>query len=344
MKLLLVGNSSVHVFHFYQLVQHFCTEVYFVNSAPGKKHPDFDIPHHDLSFSFRNPSKSLKTVGAIKKVIREWKPDVIHVHQANTIAALTLKAAEGSGVPTVVTAWGSDILLAHTQPKLYQRMLAKVLERGTVFTSDSYFMAHQMQVKQPKKALDIHIANFGIDPIAPQPKENIVYSNRLHNKLYRIDRIIQSFHCFSSQHPDWKLVVAGIGTETEALKQMVVDLKLEDKVNFVGWLSKEENHQWYAKSKLYVSVPESDATSMSLLEAMSAGCVPVVSNLPANLEWITPEFNGIVVTDINSDFISQGLKMDQQDVMAVNQKIIALHGTKEINSQKFIAVYKSLLA
>ena len=52
------------------------------------------------------------------------------------------------------------------------------------FTSDSVYMAEKMSEFAEKK-LDILIANFGID-IVPcnRVKEDIIYSNRLHNPLY----------------------------------------------------------------------------------------------------------------------------------------------------------------
>jgi glycosyltransferase involved in cell wall biosynthesis len=39
----------------------------------------------------------------------------------------------------------------------------------------------------------------------------------------------------------------------------------------------------------YVSTSRSDSTSISLLEAMASGATPVVSDIPGNREWLTPE-------------------------------------------------------
>ncbi len=44
-----------------------------------------------------------------------------------------------------------------------------------------------------------------------------------------------------------------------------------------------------------VSIPSSDGTAMSVLEAMACGVPLIVSDLPSNHEWITPGVNGEVV-------------------------------------------------
>src|SRR4029079_13645664 len=41
------------------------------------------------------------------------------------------------------------------------------------------------------------------------------------------------------------------------------------------------------RAEVYVSASRSDSTSQSLLEAMAAGALPVVSDIPGNREWVT---------------------------------------------------------
>ena len=46
---------------------------------------------------------------------------------------------------------------------------------------------------------------------------------------------------------------------------------------------------------IYVSTSLYDGTSVSLLEAMGSGAFPVVTDIPANREWITNGENGFLV-------------------------------------------------
>ena len=42
----------------------------------------------------------------------------------------------------------------------------------------------------------------------------------------------------------------------------------------------------------------SDSVSVSLLEAMAHGCIPLLSDLPANREWVGDGDNGLVIASV----------------------------------------------
>jgi glycosyltransferase involved in cell wall biosynthesis len=222
-------------------------------------------------------------------------------------------------------------------------MVQYVLNQGDLFTADAQFLSDEMQRLAPKK-IEISIANFGINvEKIPVKKDNIIYSNRLHKPLYRIDKIIIAFSKFVHQHSDWRLVVAATGPETENLLQLCKTLDIESKVEFLGWVDAKTNSENYAKAKIWVSIPESDATSISLLEAMSLGCIPVVNNLPANKEWIENGKNGVVVENVVFDFFPDALLLNPDSVFEINREIIECKGTKEANKKIFYQIYDKIL-
>ena len=47
----------------------------------------------------------------------------------------------------------------------------------------------------------------------------------------------------------------------------------------------------------YISLPRSDSVSVSVLEAMAHGCVPILSDLPANRELVQHGRNGVILDD-----------------------------------------------
>jgi glycosyltransferase involved in cell wall biosynthesis len=66
-------------------------------------------------------------------------------------------------------------------------------------------------------------------------------------------------------------------------------------VQFVGRLDAASQAGWYDRARWYLSLPTSDSVSVSVLEAMAHGCVPIVSDLPANRELVRDGDNGLVL-------------------------------------------------
>jgi len=297
-----------------------------------------------VNSSLKKVDNYFRAIRTYQTILEEEKPDIIHIQQISTYSFLLLRALKRTKlhILVVLTTWGSDILVLPKRGWIFKKMVQYVLNHCDAYTTDAHFVAEKMQ-ELARKPLHTCIANFGINIVdIPQKKEKIIYSNRLHEPLYRIDKIISAFHFFVSQHPDWKLVIGATGSETESLKEMVRHLHLDEWITFIGWVDPVRNSTMYAKSTIWISLPKSDATSISLLEAMSFGCLPIVIDLPANREWIKDGENGIIVQDIESNFFEDALALSIENVAHINKEIIAQKGTKEVNRLLFYKLYDEL--
>ncbi len=305
-KLLVVGSDSIHVYHFIELVKENFDEVLLLTN---KVNEETDVASIALDFSLG--VQSFGTMGKIRKIVSEFEPSVVHIQQANTYAFLTTLALKNQGIPLLLTAWGSDILLNPHKNFLLKKMVQYVLTHVQVVTADSDHVLNSAQ-KLVSQKLMLHNINFGINMqvCTNSGKENIIYSNRLHKDLYNIDKVILSFSKFVSSYDEWKLVIAGSGSETDNLKALVSKLGLEAYVHFVGFLSQEENHNYYCQSKIYISIPQSDSVSISLVESILCGCVPFVSNLEANLELIEDGKNGFIEKDLENIHFEKYLQIE----------------------------------
>ncbi|MGI6119282.1 MAG: glycosyltransferase [Desulfosporosinus sp.] len=344
-KLLLAGPASIHLWRYYQMVKAELDDIAVITDAdPGTALPE-GCKITVLPLSLRHPFAFARSIRIIRKLIDTYQPDIIHCHMANTAALAVNLAKRGLQIPTVLTAWGSDILIAPFQNLALRKLVRYNLKQAKILTSDSRYMADRMQELVPEKRLDLRIANFGIG-VRPDPsvaKENLIYSNRLHESLYRIDAILRAFKQFTENAPEtWTLVIAGTGSQTPYLKKLVQELKIKGRVRFVGWLSAAENEAYYNRAKLYVSIPESDATSISLLESMACRCIPIVSNLPANREWVKNGMNGVIVDDVTSPFFQAALDLDAFSAQEYNRKLIERWGTVKANRAVFRKIYLEL--
>jgi glycosyltransferase involved in cell wall biosynthesis len=344
-KLLLIGSNSIHTFNYFRLIEDYFDEIILITGSKNEFEAAKLVHKYSVFHSLKNPFNYFAAIKKYQRILIEEKPDIIHIQQISTYSFLLLKALRKLklSIPVVVTAWGSDVLLTPQKGWFYKKMVQYVLKQGDEFTADGQFLANEMQ-KLTSRKIRTTIANFGINvENIPIQKEDIIYSNRLLEPLYRIDKIMIAFSKFLLQYPEWKLVIAATGYEMESLKQLCKTLEIESKVEFLGWVDAKTNSENYAKAKIWVSIPKSDAASISLLEAMYLGCIPILSNLPTKKEWIQDQVTGILIDDVNSSFLERFTEIEYEQMVKLNQKLIAEKGTKEVNRKIFLEVYQKLL-
>jgi glycosyltransferase involved in cell wall biosynthesis len=343
-KVLLIGSTvnPVHIKSYYNLMREMCSDILII----GSHKVDF-APCETVSFSLKNPIGIIETIKKIRKIAADFQPDIIHVHQANSIGFL-VSLANRNKYKQVLTTWGDDVLIFPQKNVFFKALTFTSLKYSDEITADAQIMADSIYSFFGNKK-KVVIANFGIEwdeNLIRLPKEKIIYSNRLHDSLYNIDLIIKGSAEFLKNHPDWKLVVAARGSLTEELKKIAQESIASNQVEFLGFLKPDDNQNWYLQSSIYVSIPDTDGTSISLLEAMGYGCIPVVSDLPANKEWIEDGKNGIIVSnraELNKS-LEEALQLDADFVKNENEKIILKKATKEANRTIFNQIYQRLLS
>lgn len=346
-KILVVSSNSIHLFNFYNLINSYFDHIGIVTDSINEKYNYRNIVLYKYNFSIKKPFQFIISYFKLKKLIKTNKYSIIHIQQITTAALLAILASKKSKIPIVATAWGSDILLISHRGYFYKKLVKYVLKNVDIVTADSEFVIQEMN-KLTKQNIDAHLViltNLHSTPKYFPKKSKIIYSNRLLTPLYRIDLIINAFEKFikDKQYEEWKLIIAGQGNERHKLEKIVREKKLQNQIEFVGWQSTDKNNEYYQKALIYISIPISDGTPTSLLEAMSYGCIPIVSDLPVYYEWIENNVNGLIVNDLNSNFIEKALKLNPIKVWEINRNIIEKKATIDVNKSKLEQIYNKLL-
>lgn len=353
---LVVGTASVHVRRF---VTGLCEAgqrvVLLTSTADPLLRRAGLLAQEVVDFSVR----SLRTPSRIRAAVRRWQPAVVHVHQANSVAWHAARALRGTGVPMVLTLWGSDVLMLPQRGPLHRAMVRQALRAAGAWTADARSVLEAARrVAGPGHGPPAHLARWiplGIDepPQGPElaavAREKRLLSCRLHKPLYRIEAILRAFGEVAQACPGWVLEIAASGEQTAALQAQAAQLGLGPRVAFSGMLDAPTLARAYRRSAIFVSVPQSDGTSVSLLEAMAAGCLPVLSDLPANREWVRDGENGLLVADPArlGEALARAIAWVESGAWAregapANAACIAEHATLRANVQQFLALHRQV--
>ncbi len=287
--------------------------------------------------------------------VREIRPDVLHAH------FLVEHGFYGATVgyhPYVVTAWGSDVLVEPLRDVLSCWIARWTVRRADSLTSNNGYMAGRI-VALGAPSARVEVVTLGADRFflergdesvnmrpADASRAPCIISTRAHEPLYNIGEIIEAYGLVARARPDVRLVILHGGSQTSTLTAKAA--ATPGRVEFDGFLDRHAFRDALHAADVFVSVPSSDGTSVALLEAMAAGCFPIVSDLPTQRELIDDGVNGFRVPlyrpDVLADRIERALADERlrRDAVPVNRRVVEERGLNETEMPKMERLYLRL--
>lgn len=293
----LADARSIHIHRWIKYFKNRGNETFLVTleKAPAQNGSIFQIkPVIDKDFL-----KYLFSFPKVKKLISQIRPDLINAHFVPNYGLLGLISK--SGKPMVITCWGSDILTSPQRSFLHLRRARWVLKRADMITSDSEIITEKLyQFGIPEEKIitvpmGVEEELFGKQS-KKYPKETYtIISTRQHEKIYNLELLIYSIpYIVREKSQNVKFIISGTGGLSKKLQELSVSKNITEKVEFPGFLTRENYLKQLYQADIYVSTSFSDSTSVCLLEAMAAGLAPVVSDIPGNRVWIKDGENGLL--------------------------------------------------
>lgn len=229
---------------------------------------------------------------ALAAQIRAIAPDVIHSHSGVWHKASL--AGRLAGVPRIIHTEHGRGKPDPIRSRLVDRLGAS---RTDVVVAVSAQLAAELvrSLKIPQKKV-VSIPN-GVDTHAYRPRADtlrlrselgIVIGRPIVGSIGRLewikgyDVMIEAFEHLrgTGADRDAVLVIAGEGTQRRALENMIRERGLEGSVFLLGW--RDDVLDMHSAFSLFTMSSRSEGTSISLLEAMSAGLPPVVTDVGGN--------------------------------------------------------------
>jgi len=108
------------------------------------------------------------------------------------------------------------------------------------------------------------------------------------------DVLIQAFALLQPEHPEWCLVILGEGEERQRLEDLMLNLNVDESVELRGRIA--DPFPIYRSAQIFVMPSRHEGMPNALIEAMSCGIAPIVSDATAGaLEYVVHDVSGLVV-------------------------------------------------
>ena len=348
MRIATLANASV--VHTHRWVEHFRARGHEVRLWSLERGPDppgaEPLPAAPLPGWLRYPL----AVPALRAALDRFRPDVVDAHYVPNYGLMGVLA----GVrPLVVTAWGSDLLVAARRDVLQRARARFVLTRADRVLADSANLAAAARAQGGREDHVLEIP-WGIDPARFRPaavrEPGLLLSTRMHEPVYDLPTLVRGVAPVLAARPETRLAIAGEGRGRAALEALAARLIPSGRYRFVGRLEPDEMAAWLGRAELYLSASRSDSTSVSLLEAMASGAVPVVSDLEGNREWVSDGEGARLFAPGDAAGCERAVSAALDDAAwrararAHNGRVIEARGIWSRNLSRIEALFESLAA
>lgn len=238
----------------------------------------------------------------LKKTLKMIDPEILNAHYASGFGTL----ARLSGFhPLILSVWGSDVYDFPYESKIKMNIIQKNLDAADVICSTSEVMKKQTE-KLLKQHKEIFVTPFGIDTNKFTPKADfsdkvkVIGTVKTLAPKYGISTLIKSFALLLdkvSPDEELKLVIVGDGPQRKELEQLVKDLNIEERCEFLGRIPHDKVTEILHSFDIYAALSESESESfgVAILEASACGLPVVVSDAGGLPEVVEDGVTGIVV-------------------------------------------------
>jgi glycosyltransferase involved in cell wall biosynthesis len=250
---------------------------------------------------------------ATQKLVRQINPDLIHAH---FIAKYGFHLPGLFHGPTVVSAWGDDILILPPKSRLIHHYTKKVLDSVDLVYAVSHNIRDHILADFRIPPEHVHYLPFGIDKDTFSPgsgtKEHAaetvrIFSNRGFFAVYDTETLVRGFLQARASDSRLHLVLKGDGPQESAIRQLVGSLGLRDHVTFQQKTSYAEVPRDYRAADIFLTTSVSDGTPVSLLEAMASGLPCIATSVGGIPEWITDAENGILIPPRSPEAVADAI-------------------------------------
>lgn len=262
----------------------------------------FGLDRKKINSSDRDFSK-IKYLGflsQVKKVIKDFQPDITHCHYASSYGLL---GALSGFTPLIISVWGTDVFQFPGKSFLHRSILKYSLSKADIILSTSPVMASETSKYINKK---IEITPFGVDLNKFVPKKKIydhenskivIGTVKTLDHFYGIDTLIKAFSIVAKKHSylNLELLIVGGGPQYDSLLNLCEILNISNRVTFTGQVSINAVPKYLNMLDIYVALSNSESFGVAIIEASACELPVIVSNVGGLPSVVDDGATGLIV-------------------------------------------------
>lgn len=363
-----VASSTDILFH--ELKKHGHHVLLVTTILPnGSDYEDEDVnimrlPGLDLKKMYGYRAANIYSIKGMRE-LKEFSPDIIHIQTEFGIGIFGRIAGEILNVPvcyTYHTMWSDYshyIVPGSFKPidnaakriiekisKIYGDTCAELIVPSvkTAQALKSYGLENEINVVPTGLMLD----KFSLENKNEDLVNKIIEEYHLKDKFVvtflgriapekSIEMLLYAFRKIKNITEDIVLMIVGGGPQLDELKQLAIDLDIDDVVIFTGPKESEVVPSFYHASSIFVSGSLTETQGLTFIEAMASG-ISVLARFDKNLEDVIIDGrNGYFFSD-EDDLVEKIIQLSKRDLTLLNQH--AIEDANQYSSENF---YKNIM-
>jgi len=296
----------------------------------------------------------------LERVLDEVCPDLVHAGPIQSCGFLT---ALSGFRPLLLMSWGSDLLVDADRDEAHRWITRYALRHSDFLLCDCDAVREKAQAFVPYADERVIQFPWGVDLARFAPAEDpaaarrrlglegefLVLSTRLWEDLYDVETVLDAVRIARARNRGVRLILLGDGSLAPRVRRFIADHDLAGSVTMPGLVPHAAVPDYFRAADLYLSCARSDGSSISLLEAMATALPVVVTDTPANREWVAPGEGGALVPVGDAAGFARALlniaALDpaaRRRVSQRNREVAAAHADWDANVARLLDTYMQI--
>ena len=262
--------------------------------------------------SFLTKLSYVKYVTVLNKIIKHFKPDILHAHYATSygfIGAIT------GFHPFALSVWGTDVFDFPKRSRFHTRIFQYNLKKADAIFSTSEIMRDEVKRYTGKEVI---VTPFGVDtskfspPTVHAKNENCIHVGTIKpiEDIYGIIQIIDAAEILTKKYPSllFKFWLIGPG-DTDRYRKIIEEKGMNSIFELTGRIPFDQIHDYHKKLDIFLNVSIVDESfGVAAVEAMACERPVIVTDAPGLKEVTGNGECGIIIPKGDAESLAQNIK------------------------------------